>query len=498
MTTADASETSAPRDTPRPALFVWASSNKITVKDVADFGRQVEGVRGQDDWDRPARVSEPSGCASLDGAHDGVGMTLREPDSPRSRIRVDPEGEPMHTNATTTAGERDAEAHISDSRVPFGQTPLLFAGSCSIAAGVVHVTASQMHAEHVELSRLMLAEGTAQVLFGAALLVSGRVAVRSAVAAVSGIALAAWLTTRIVGISWVPGLAVAEAPQAADTVAALLAAAAVLALVASAARNAGPSGDRQPAIARSFATVGVVALVPMVGIYGVSAAGTHEHDHAAASDEHDHAAATPTHGSGASATMDESWKLGASESATADTQGLIAETQAAVQSFTSIADAESKGFVRINGDHLLNRDRALDDKILDPNAIESLVVGIRENGEEFISGGMYLMGLNKTMRDVPRFGGPLTVWHSHGGFCFLPSGVITAGTEAGGTCAEGSVWLDDPPMLHIYTEAQVDDGATRTAKKCGTFVFMDLPFDRPVPGCAAPKAGHSDGIHAHS
>lgn len=357
-------------------------------------------------------------------------------------------------------------------------TAAFVGAACSIASGAVHLGASQTHLEHLTLSRLFLAEAAAQLLVGAALLVTASRRVRFAALAVNTGSVLAWLATRMVGITWIDGLDVREAPQVSDTICAVLAAAAVVALAASFAtkRTGAGSGRVSPPIVAL-----TVVMATVLGVVGVARLGSHEHHH----DEGVAAGATER---GAP------WRIGATDAELADTERLVEQTQAVVATFTSVADAESKGFVRINDDHLLNTARVFDDKQLDPTAIEALVVGQRD-GQDYIRGGMYLMDVNQTMRDVPRFGGPLMVWHSHGGFCFEPSGVIKAGPEAGGTCPAGSVWLDDPPMVHIYTEAQSDNSKLRTQNACGTFTVMDLPFDRPVPGC-----GTSDGHagHAHS
>ncbi len=360
---------------------------------------------------------------------------------------------------------------------------VLIGAAASMASGAIHVAASQTHLEHLTLSRLILAEGTAQIVLGAALLLTASTFVKVAAAGVNAVALASWAVTRVTGISWVGGLELSEAPQAADTVTAVLAGAAlvslVVALVGDRARTASPaSATHAP---RPFMATTAVAVIAL-SLFGINRLGSHDHG--------DHGEVNPTVTSGAE------WRIDATDAEVTDTQQLIAETQEVVRSFTSIEDAEAQGFVRINADHLLKVDRVFDDNQLDASTIESLVVGQRD-GEDYIRGGMYLLDVEQTMRDVPRFGGPLMVWHSHGGFCFEPSGVIQAGPEAGGTCPEGSYWLDDPPMVHIYTEPQFDDGVERTVEACGTFAYMDLPFDEPVPGCGSEINDQHAG-HAHS
>ncbi len=359
---------------------------------------------------------------------------------------------------------------------------VLIGAVCSIASGAIHVAASQTHLEHLGLSRLILAEGAMQIALGATLLAASSMLMKLAAAGVNAVAVASWASTRATGISWVGGLEAAEAPQAADTVTAVLAGLAfvslIVALVGDRAAATSPM-SATPARRLFVATTAVAAIA--LSMFGINRLGSHDHG---------------DHGDGdVTVAAADAWKIGATDAEVTDTERLVAETQEIVRSFTSVGDAESKGFVRINADHLLKVDRVFDDHQLDASNIESLVVGNRD-GEDYIRGGMYLLDVGQTTRDVPRFGGPLMVWHSHGGFCFEPTGVIQAGPEAGGTCPEGSYWVDDPPMVHIYTEAQVDDGSERNLEACGTFTYMDLPFDEPVPGCGSEINNEHAG-HAH-
>jgi hypothetical protein len=110
-----------------------------------------------------------------------------------------------------------------------GTSGLAIGAVASAAAAVLHAAASGIHADHVGLARIFIALAVAQL--GAAVLAfvrSDRWASGSLLA-VNAAALGGWLVTRLVGISWVGGLEVAERPQVADTIAALLAAVAVAA-----------------------------------------------------------------------------------------------------------------------------------------------------------------------------------------------------------------------------------------------------------------------------
>jgi hypothetical protein len=362
-----------------------------------------------------------------------------------------------------------------DRASPTGSTSssVLLAAACSLAAGALHVAAGQTHVEHLGLSRLFLAVGAAQLVAGAALLVRPGRGVRAVAGAVNLAVLGAWAITRVAGIEWIGGLEQAEAPQLADALTAALAALAVLALGVGAVRERSSTGSPHRTHPASGGVTALTAVsVTAVALFGLTQVGAHQHGPG-----HDEVAA----GENPAETGD-AWRMGATDEERADAERLIADTQAAVAKFASVEDAESRGYVRINDGHLLSLAAMADDRQLDPTAIESLVIANRD-GRDVIVGGMYLMNLRQTMKDVPRIGGPLMVWHTHGGFCFQLNGVIAGGPEAKGNCPDGSTFLDDPPMLHIYTEPQADDGVVRTSAGCGTFVYTDLPHDRVVPGC---------------
>lgn len=208
---------------------------------------------------------------------------------------------------------------------------------------------------------------------------------------------------------------------------------------------------------------------------------------------HDHATTTTTahtHGTTTTTTPPpvEAWRLGATDTEVALTWQLIADTQAVVATFTSIADAESKGFVRIADDHMVNVDRMLDDQLLEPDAIESLVVA-KVNGVDTIVGGMYLLNIGHDESDIPALGGPLLVWHRHGGFCF-DENLNIVGT---GPCGPNTMFIDDPPMIHVWSDPmRWSDGTARSTAACGTFAYLDVPHDDEVPGCVDPSGHHHD------
>lgn len=165
------------------------------------------------------------------------------------------------------------------------QGPLAIAAIASAGAAVMHATAAGIHADHPTLSRtfvvVTIAQGAAAVV---GFLRSGRLAV-GVLIAVNALAFGGWLMTRFVDISWFPGLEVAEAPQLADSIAAILALVAVVAAASS-------LGSRAPAIP-SRAVISSALLVGVMMVPGLVAATNHSH--AGSDDHHDAAAVSDGH-----------------------------------------------------------------------------------------------------------------------------------------------------------------------------------------------------------
>ena len=99
---------------------------------------------------------------------------------------------------------------------------LATAAVASIGAGIVHAAAIGIHAEHVTLARLFIGVAVFQVAFGLVALLRPRRWLAAVGAVGNLLAVGAWLTTRLVGISWIEGLEVREKAQFTDTACALL------------------------------------------------------------------------------------------------------------------------------------------------------------------------------------------------------------------------------------------------------------------------------------
>ena len=92
----------------------------------------------------------------------------------------------------------------------------------SIGAGVVHAGAIGIHAEHAGLARLFIILAVFQIGWGLIALVHPSRWLAAIGVAGNLAAVGAWLTTRLVGISFIGGLETREAAQFSDTACALL------------------------------------------------------------------------------------------------------------------------------------------------------------------------------------------------------------------------------------------------------------------------------------
>lgn len=133
---------------------------------------------------------------------------------------------------------------------------------------------------------------------------------------------------------------------------------------------------------------------------------------------------------------------------------LVAATEAAIAPFADMTAAEASGYRWIGDDggeyrHYVRSAYLLDDGVLDPARIESLVYRQGEGGALELVSGMYILPPGTSVEEAPEVGGPLTPWHVHTNLCFETSGTI-AGTDDDGSCPAGSFNVGTPPMLHVW------------------------------------------------
>ena len=151
-----------------------------------------------------------------------------------------------------------------------------WAGYWSIGAGVIHSAAIGLHAEHPSAARIFLALTVAQVCWG--LVVINRIAnpTRQLIMAgvvINVVAVAGWVVTRFVGISFIDGFENAEKPQLADSLCAVLAALCVVAII-SANNRREISVDRHSHLKAMYLS-GLLSLVALWSLSG----NVHQHGH---------------------------------------------------------------------------------------------------------------------------------------------------------------------------------------------------------------------------
>lgn len=152
---------------------------------------------------------------------------------------------------------------------------------------------------------------------------------------------------------------------------------------------------------------------------------------------------------------------------------LIRRTAEHLSRWQDVAVAEADGYRSIGDastghEHLVHAGYALDERILDPSAPESLVYRVDGDRRELVS-AMYVLPPGSTMADVPDLGDDRAVWHTHDDLCFDETGRVT-GRSMDGRCVNGGVRVITPPMLHVWI----------VEHPCGPFAALD---------------GHGGGCH---
>ena len=360
-----------------------------------------------------------------------------------------------------------------------GTSGLAIGAVASAAAAVLHAAAAGVHAEQVGLARVFAVLAVLQLGSAVAGFVRHDRVACGSLFAVNGAAVAGWLVTRLVGISWVGGLEVAARPQVADTVAALLAAVAVAAAATCA------FGRSVAVPGRALANSAVLATVLLVP--GLADATTHDHsDHSDHSDEtahehddgaahaddahtdtdhddHDDAARTDTddhtdhadaahtdtdhddsHDAVTPATgaeqhehdpaawprpwdpagpIDFSGVAGVTPEQQERAEQLVRDTLRDLPAFADVASLGALGYHSIGDastgfEHYINLSLFGDGKELDPTAPESLVYQVDGDDRTLVS-AMFIVA--DTAIDDPRlteFAGPLMQWHVHDNLCW--------------------------------------------------------------------------------
>ena len=386
------------------------------------------------------------------------------------------------------------------------------AAAASLGAGVIHAGAIGIHAEHAGLARLFIAVAVFQIGWG--LIALFRPSRWFAVLGATGnlLAVAAWLTTRVAGISFIEGLEVHETAQFTDT------ACAVLGLVAAGlAFSAALIGWRKAHVGQLMFPALVVAAISIPAMISGSTH-VHAHDVVVAADgnvtnealphNHNHGTDTGTGtgtasaagagaaGSGATAGGDTVTTGHTHEPAAVPTvaydpskpidlggvAGVTPEEQAAAENLVAItvvrlpqwADyktAEAAGFHSIGDgvtgfEHFIQWNWINDTDTLDPDHPESLVYTPQPDGTKKLVSAMYLLPDTVTLDQVPVLGGPLTQFHIHDNLCFTKDPVaprVAGLTDGSGNCSPALQKFRSAPMIHVWIVPQ----------KCGPFSALE-------------------------
>ena len=386
--------------------------------------------------------------------------------------------------------------------------PVTFAGLASIAAGAVHAAAAGIHAEHRQLAQVFVIAAVMQIGVGVWALVRPTRLVAIGVVIVNAMVVGGWLATRLVGISWIDGLEVREAPQFADTACAglgLVAVAAAAFGAVSPSRRFGRPRFVIPAVAMCGLAVwsmmtasthvhsahdteqaagdvahdhGTAADAPGVADVAAATGESEPHAHdvapdastpaAEVSDGHDHGPTAPAVKPAAlawprawdpTAPIDVSGVEGVSAEQERRAAQLIEGTLRELPKYANTADAVAAGYVSIGDagtgtEHYMKRELIEDDALLDPTAPESLVYAV--NGEQrTLTGAMYLA--SQRPADDPsltEWAGPLMTWHKHDNLCWSVdaegSAKVVGVIDANGNCARGVRRGGENPMVHVW------------------------------------------------
>jgi hypothetical protein len=375
----------------------------------------------------------------------------------------------LRTDATSTADLRADTA-------PAASRPgvLTVAAVASMAAGAIHATAAGAHSEPRAAMVAFVVTAIAQIGWGAWALSRATVAVSLTGAGLNAAAIGGWLLAKTSGIQFVEGLDTKESAQFADTLAASLAAVAVLGALA--ALMTGRSSVTRP----HPALVGLVSVVVVaLAVPGMVATGGHSHvdGHAETAGGHDHdeaATFTPPRPYDATSPVDLGGVPGVSAEQQADAEALVEESLEKLPRFADVEYIESLGYRSIGdgltgNEHFMRWDLIDDGRVLDADYPESLVFDVdRETGERTLAAAMNMANPDDTLATVPEVGGDLIQWHIHDNLCYRGEpGEWRVGAVADPPqeCPEGTFRLSDNPvpMVHIWIRPH----------ECGPFAALE-------------------------
>jgi hypothetical protein len=359
------------------------------------------------------------------------------------------------------------------------------AAIASLGAGAIHATAAGAHAEPRAAAITFAVTAALQIGWGAVALARPGRLVALAGVAVNGAALGGWVLAKTSGISFVEGLEAKESAQFADSLAAGLAAVAVVGALLALASRVGWVARPRPVLVGVAGLATLALVVPgMVSTGGHSHAGGEGHDEtatgghahddgdAAHGDEGHEAASLPPEPYTATLPVNLGGVEGVSAAQQAEAEALVTDTLETLEAeFGDWTTLEERGWYSIGDgisghEHFINWPLLEDGKTLDPAAPESLVFAV-DGQEKTLVAAMFMLSRSVSLDEVPDFGGPLVQWHIHDNLCY--AGVENQWRVAGITppeqeCPAPTFRLaPHPPMIHVWI----------TPHQCGPFAALE-------------------------
>jgi hypothetical protein len=322
---------------------------------------------------------------------------------------------------------------------------------------MVHAAAAGSHSGDADVAWLFAVCAVAQVGWAVLAVTRPTRPVLVVGAVLNAACVAAWVLSRTVGL--VAPLEPVEPVGAQDLAAAALGAvAAACALVALRPVRTWRPLDRPLVVAVSFLVLAVT--VPAMAAGHTHHGGAHEHDQAGTP-----IGSTHVHTGGAATVEadDEAPIVSLADGRLTDRQRaraatLLDRTRVAMRmqfpdkehvvaaGYTWIGDGRRAG----GFEHFVNVSYLADDRELDPQHIESIVLQRQADGSELVVTAMYILKRGKTLADAPDIAGSLTPWHDHQNLCWDASGVRLAGIVVNGQCWPGGTFRPTAPMMHVW------------------------------------------------
>jgi hypothetical protein len=401
-----------------------------------------------------------------------------------------------------------------------------WAAYASIGSGVIHGVAVGLHADHASLARVFMALTFAQVCWGIVAINRSQWSVVLGGLAINGTATVGWILTRTSGISFVSGLEIAEKPQPADTLCALLAVVAI---------GASLWAWRQRDVPiRETAHLNAVYLTSAVTLLALWSVTGHAHAHiedVALTDSglsinadgviispttivpvdvstststpdskatkkktvvaapkkvantttttinHSHALTTAQALAAASGwprpydpavSIDFTGIGGVTSEQASRATTLIQSAQRDLPKYALTSAATADGYVSIGDastgfEHFVNIKLLNDGRVLDTTAPESLVYEVKGPVKTLVS-AMFIANPGTPLTDTTlvNYAGGLMQWHVHSNLCWK-DGKVVGVTNAAGVCSAGVLQPAGAPMVHVWIAPHV----------CGPFAALE-------------------------